>query len=832
MSISFLVSSWKERLSANSRILIAGSTQVLVAREIHPTPLAQRINMSFRSTQMFAILTLSVFGICGQADSQETGEGHQDGKHMHTNQLIDETSPYLLQHAHNPVNWHPWGAKAFELAKKQNKPIFLSVGYSTCYWCHVMERESFERGDVAAILNQHYIAIKVDREERPELDQQFMVATQVIARGRGGWPNSVWLTSEGKPWMAGTYFPREQFKQVLVQMADAWKTKHDIIMRQAESITDLIEQYASAEAETKPVTAPLLQATVEAAASQFDSKRGGFGTAPKFPPHDMLAVLIDQYRRTQSKPILEMIDTTLRDMARGGVYDQIGGGFHRYSTDANWLLPHFEKMLYDNGQLIRFYTDGYLLTDDDLYRETVEGIYQWLDCEMTSPDGAFYSAIDSESDAEEGKFYVWTYAEIIKVLGNKDGKLFAEIYGAKENGNFSEEATGHASKNNILHRTTALTDEVKKRLVPMRAKLLQTRSKREYPHLDDKTIAAWNGLMIEGLAYAGRMLDEPKYVHAAQRAADYLLNTMMKEGRLQRSSRNGQAKLDGYLNDYAFVAKSMVELYRATVHLGVAKEKYLDAATEMTETILSDFQDPVRGGFFFTAEPSQDNTSAEQLAGFVIRSKNLGSGGNLPSGNGVTTEVLLDLHELTGEARYRAIAAKTIESLSGHLHQSLGSPDHLLLALSRLEDSQSQGQFVGNVIQGTVLPAITTAAPSETVKIQVQLNIDAGWHLYGNASDEQQFVPTKLEVVPNPTVEVTEVRSPAATQKHDPVSDRMLSVYEGSVSFNIQLKVNASAASGPVQIEATLDYQACDDRKCLAPQHVTFQLPMIIKKAQ
>ena len=788
--------------------------------------------MSLRCTRLFAILSLCVLGSCGQTHSQEAGKESRDAKHKHTNQLIGETSPYLLQHAHNPVNWHPWGAEAFELAKKQNKPIFLSVGYSTCYWCHVMERESFEREDVAAILNEHYIAIKVDREERPELDQQFMVATQIIARGRGGWPNSVWLTPEGKPWMAGTYFPREQFKEALLQLAGAWKTKHDLILRQADGITGAIEQYASAQVDSQPVTPQLLTATTEAAASRFDSKRGGFGTAPKFPPHDMLAVLIDQYRRTQSKPILKMVDTTLREMARGGVYDQLGGGFHRYSTDAKWLLPHFEKMLYDNGQLIRSYTDGYLLTGDNLYRETVEGIYQWLDREMTSPDGAFFSAIDSESDAEEGKFYVWTYAQIINVLGDEDGNFFANVYGAKETGNFKEEATGHPSKSNILHRTAALTDEVKKRLVPMRAKLLKARSQREYPHLDDKIIAAWNGLMIEGLAYAGRKLDEPKYVHAAQRAADYLLDAMMQDSRLLRSSRNGQAKLDGYLNDYAFVAKGMVELHRATVHLGKAEDKYLNAATEMTETLLSDFQDPVRGGFFFTAEPSQQTTSADQLAGFVIRSKNLGSGGNMPSGNGVAAEVLLDLHELKGKARYRAIAAKTVESLSGYLHQSSGNPDHLLLALARLEDSQSQGSFVGNVVQGTIVPAITTAAPGETVDVQVQLKIDAGWHLYGTVSEEQLFMPTKLNVVSNPSVEVIEIRSPAATQKKDPVFDQMLSVYEGNVSFNVEFKVKASAASGPVKMEATLDYQACDDSKCLAPQHITFELAMMIEKAK
>ncbi len=790
------------------------------------------MTMTFRSIRTFAIVSLGVLGFCCQTDSQEIGASHKNGKHVHTNKLIDETSPYLLQHAHNPVNWYPWGPEAFELAKKQNKPIFLSVGYSTCYWCHVMERESFEREDVAAILNEHYVAIKVDREERPELDQQFMVASQLVTRGRGGWPNSVWLTPEGKPWMAGTYFPREQFKQALLQLADAWKTKHSIVIRQAEGITAAIEENAGAQSESKPVTLQWVQATTKAAASRFDSKLGGFSPAPKFPPHDMLAVLIDQYRRTNSKPVLEMIDTTLREMARGGVYDQLGGGFHRYSTDAQWLLPHFEKMLYDNGQLIRSYTDGYLLTGDDLYRETVEGIYVWLDREMTSPDGAFYSAIDSESDAEEGKFYVWTDAEIIKVLGSDDGRFFAKIYGVQEAGNFREEATGHSSKNNILHRKTALTDEVKQRLGPMRSKLLETRSKREYPHLDDKIIAAWNGLMIEGLAYAGRKLDEPKYVRAAQRAADYLLESMVKEGRLQRSSRDGKAKLDGYLNDYAFVAKGLVELYRATEHQGAAEEKYLDAATEMTETLLRDFQDPVNGGFYFTADPLKETTSSEQLAGFVIRSKNLGGGGNMPSGNGVAAELLLELADLNGEARYRSAAAKTIESLSGYLHQSSGNPDHLLLALSKLKETESPGRFAGKVFQGTAEPAVVTAAPGETVSIKVRLNIDAGWHLYAEANDAKFFKPTKLTIREHSNVETIGIVSPKGTQKQDPVFKQTLSIYEGSVTFDVKLKISDDAKPGVILVDATLECQACDDKKCIAPESIAFKLPLTIAAIQ
>ena len=467
--------------------------------------LRSELNLQFQLIHTFAfVVSLLLFGcnrtVAIPAQLQEPvapnnstagRKSSQVPTTRHTNRLAQETSPYLLQHARNPVNWFPWGSEAFELALKENKPIFLSIGYSTCYWCHVMERESFENEDVAAILNEHFICIKVDREERPEVDQQYMTATQLIT-GRGGWPNSVWLTPDGKPWMAGTYFPREKFKSSLLKLDELWKTRHADVLEQAETLTSAVERYGAADYNAKPISQELFSTTIESLQTNFDRQLGGFGSAPKFPPHANLAVLADQYRRHKAPDVLEMIDRTLTGMARGGVYDQIGGGFHRYSTDAKWLVPHFEKMLYDNAQLVRSYTDGFMLTGNREHRDAVEGIFVWLQREMTSPDGAFYSALDSESDAQEGKFYVWSWNEILEVLGDEDGKLFADVYGARESGNFKDEVAGHESKFNIFHRSKSITEiaankkiepvEFADRLAEMRAKLLDRRKTRVYLH--------------------------------------------------------------------------------------------------------------------------------------------------------------------------------------------------------------------------------------------------------------------------------------------------------------------------------------------------------------
>ncbi len=797
--------------------------------------------MRFCNVQLIPILLVVCLGwpspCCAQLGDETKPKSGKHPSHKHTNALAGETSPYLLQHAHNPVDWHPWGPEAFAKAKAQNKPIFLSIGYSTCYWCHVMERESFEREDVAEIINEHFIAIKVDREERPEVDQQYMIATQLLT-GRGGWPNSVFLTPEGQPWMAGTYFPRKQFKQVLKQLSDVWKNRHDEVLKQAAMLTKAIEQSGDAPQSNQPISQELIDQAIAVAMERFDDQYGGFGTAPKFPPHATLALLIDQYRRRPNPKMLNVIDTTLTQMARGGIYDQLGGGFHRYSTDAMWLLPHFEKMLYDNGQLMRAYTDGYRLTGDESHRDTVEGIFQWLQREMTSPDGGFYSAVDSESDAEEGKFYVWTYAEILKVLGDADGKLFASVYGVEPAGNFKEEASGTPSKNNVLHRSVALEQiaseqkiDVKKlsaRLEKMRSKLLAVRQKRDYPHLDDKILAAWNGLMIEGLAYAGRNLDEPRYIETAERAAKFILDKMIVDGRLQRTHRGGISKLDGYLNDYAFIAAGLIELYRAT-----EKQRYLDAAKGLADTALAEFQDEQSGGFYFTQNSTDDDATE-----FVIRSKNLSGGGNLPNGNGVMAMVLFDLAELTEQPSYAAAARRTLAGLSGFLWQSAGQADHLLIAAatSLARDSERHvtdptnpdAVFKAKAVQGKVYSSRVKVVAGQSFQVAVKLMIDDGWHLYAANSNVDFVHPTTLTFADNNLAEVLETKAPKGVAKRDPVIGREINLYEDDVMFVTTLRIPKDAKPGKTALKLTITSQACDSQQCAQPSKNTIELELVI----
>ena len=774
----------------------------------------------------FALIGLSLPTACSPA--QENAEtSAEEGLHKHTNTLVHETSPYLLQHAHNPVNWMPWGPEAFAKAQAENKPIFLSVGYSTCYWCHVMERESFEHEDVADIINTHYVPVKVDREERPEVDQQYMMATQLVT-GRGGWPNSVWLTPEGKPWMAGTYFPKPQFKQVLNQLADAWKTRTVDVRKQSERLTSTIEGIGSGTVESKALSQELITKSVETALQRLDPEHGGFGKAPKFPPHAILALLIDQYGRDENPALLNAIETTLDKMSRGGVYDQLGGGFHRYSTDGYWLLPHFEKMLYDNGQLMRSYTDGYLLTKNARHREIVEGVHTWLAREMTSPEGGFYSAVDSESDAEEGKFYVWTYQEILEVLGKVDGELFARVYGVDRDGNFKEEATGHSSPNNVLHLATSLRDfanqnslepdQLNDQLTSMRSRLLSVRAKRKYPHLDDKVLAAWNGLMIKGLAYAGRQLNEPKYVDSAKRASDFILDRMIKDGKLQRTHRAGISKLNGYLNDYAFVSAGLIELYRAT-----KDDKYLAATQQMADTVIRDFTDSQNGGFYFTAKPVQGIQSE-----FVIRSKNLGSGGNLPTGNGVMAQVLFDLADLTSEKKYADAANQTLKGMSGFLWQSAGQADALLVAVAtalnqnrtatKVARNDTDAAFETKAVVGEVYFSRTRIKPGESFRLAVQLTIDERFHLYGPNSSVDFVKPTLIHFPDSNSAVVDHLTPPSGIKTMDKAIGRELETYEGRVTFYVDLKMPDNADVGTTPFSLSVITQACDDKLCMEPE--------------
>jgi len=786
--------------------------------------------------------------LVSQADKVANSEGDE---HAHTNRLVHETSPYLLQHAHNPVNWHPWGKEAFEKAKREDKPIFLSVGYSTCYWCHVMEKESFEDAEVAAILNEHFVAIKVDREERPDVDEQYMLATQLITQ-RGGWPNSVWLTPEGKPWMAGTYFPKPQFIQVLNRLAELWQDRRADVVQQADALAQAIRQVSGAAiVDRRELTPELVEQAAVELADRYEPRYGGFGGAPKFPPHGTLQLLIHRYREVASgdsgddESLLKPITHTLDAMWLGGLHDHVGGGFHRYSTDQRWLLPHFEKMLYDNAQLIRSYTDGYLIAGHERYREAVADIFRWVRREMTSPGGAFYSAIDSGEVGKEGEAYVWHIDEVNEVLGAEDAPLFTEVYNFEKHGNFTEESSGERPGTNIPHLSQPIEAIAKERgedpaefagrLQRMRDELLARRQTWVQPHKDDKVLTSWNGLMIGSLAYAGRQLDEPRYTETAARAADFILENMMRDGTLLRTYRDGEAKLPGYLDDYAYFARGLTELYLAT-----SERRWLDQADRLAETLVSDFQDQRFGGFFFTTAGHEE---------LILRSKHLGGGGNTPDANGVAAQVLLQLAELTGKSKYAAAAKGTLESLAGVMAQQPFSSEHLLIAAAQYFDNPDLASTVAASPESeNRAPAVSTpdatkrvepvtievyasrlsAGPGGSLELAVMLDIDDGWHLYGKNPDADFLVPSTVMVEPAERLSIGEIDEPEPHRMTDPILKQELNTYTGRIRFHVPVTVHTDAEVGSATLTLSVKTQACDDSRCLPPQTTTLQVPLEI----
>jgi uncharacterized protein YyaL (SSP411 family) len=791
-----------------------------------------RFNLLFAAISIAFTLGPSIMNIhtpgSSFAQAQEAANETSSEKHAYTNLLINESSPYLLQHAHNPVNWYPWGDEAFAKAKLENKPVFLSIGYSTCYWCHVMEVESFEDPEVAAAINEHFIAIKVDREERPDIDEQYMIATQLLTQ-RGGWPNSVWLTPEGKPWMAGTYFPKKQFISVLNQLNELWTTRRADVDKQADAIANAAKEISepSAAGETDSQLAPaLLQRATQYLVGRFDSERGGFHGSPKFPPHSALRLLIQQYRDTSDKTLLEPIAQTLDAMWLGGIHDQLGGGFHRYSTDAQWLLPHFEKMLYDNAQLMGVFADAFEITGESRYRDAVADIYAWVDCEMTSPQGAFYSALDSGEVGKEGEAYVWTMQRLSETLDPAELELFTEVYHIEPNGNFTEESTGERSGANIPHRTETLEAiaqqrgveliGLKEQLAAIRTKLLSERLTWPQPHKDDKVLTSWNGLMIGSLAHAGRLLDEPRYIESAKRAAEFIFGSMVRDGRLLRTYRDGQAKLPGYLDDYAYYTQGLVELYRATRDI-----RWLQQAEKFATDMIAGFEDQKNGGFFFTSNDHEE---------LLVRSKHLGGGGNMPNPNGVAALVLVELFELTGDENYRAAARRALQSLAPMMQRQPAASDDLLLATSLLLSSgdksaiagahlpdsakPSTGQRVGPVVM-SASASQSDVAESDMFTATIAIDIDDGWHLYAENPEADFLQPSSVAVAANEQFAIGQVELPQAERRMDKVLKQTLNTYTGHIEFKIPVTVKAGGPVGETSLPITVTTQACDASRCL-----------------
>jgi uncharacterized protein YyaL (SSP411 family) len=586
------------------------------------------------------------------------------------NRLIDEKSPYLLQHAGNPVNWYPWGNDAFERARIEDKPIFLSIGYSTCHWCHVMAHESFEDSVVAELMNDAFISVKVDREERPDIDNIYMTVCQMLT-GSGGWPLSIVMTPDKKPFFAATYIPKDArfgrvgMMELIPQIKNLWIDRRDEILQSADQITESLVQPASMDAGGE-LSESIFTSAFEQFFNSYDKRFGGFGRAPKFPtPHNFL-FLLRYWRRSGDSRALEMVENTLTSMRRGGVYDQLGFGFHRYSTDPQWLLPHFEKMLYDQALLAMAYVETYLAAGKPEFKETAEEIFSYVLRDMTSESGAFYSAEDADSEGEEGKFYLWTEKEITEVLDHDDAQLAIRVFNIERDGNFEDQASGRRTGANILYLNKSIHDiatsmglsdnELKSRLAKIRAELFEHRRHRPRPHKDDKILTDWNGLMIAALALGSQAFDKPEYADAAGKAANFIMGNMRGPGdRLLHRFRDGEAAIAANIDDYSFLIWGLLNLYEATFD-----GAYLKKALDLNSVMIDHFWDDNTGTFYFTSD------DAEKLP---TRPREVHDGA-VPSGNSVAALNILRLGRITANLEFDAKAELIVNSSTGQVRRA------------------------------------------------------------------------------------------------------------------------------------------------------------------
>jgi uncharacterized protein len=738
-----------------------------------------------------------------------------------TNRLAGESSPYLLLHKHNPVDWYPWGEEALERARREDKPIFLSVGYSTCYWCHVMERESFSNPAVAELMNREFVNIKLDREERPDLDEIYMTATQILTE-QGGWPNSVFLTPGLTPFYAGTYFPPESrygrpgFRQVLEDLSNAWKTRRADVEEQAAEMARAMAHYLEGRSHPspEPPAGPVALRAFESLARRFDPQWGGFGNAPKFPTPSNLYLLLEL---AGEKEAGEMLAATLDQMARGGIYDQLGGGFHRYATDREWKIPHFEKMLYDNGFLLELYAREHARTGDTQAARIARETAGWLAREMTAPEGAFWSAIDAETHGHEGAFYVWSREELMETLGEEDFTFLAPLLG------FSGPPFFEGS-HYVLHLPERLDEVARRRRMALedlmreldagRAKLFEARDGRERPATDDKILTDWNGTVIAGLAVAGKLLGEPALVQQAARAADFILGTMRPSGGpLLHVWRQGQGKIAAYLADYVFLARGLLALHDAT-----GEARWLAAAADVTSEQLRRLRD--REGGFFTAGVSPD---------VLFRSKDVFDGA-MPAANAVAVLNLIDLGRRTGDLGWRGEARIALSAFTELVQNHPEGVRMLALAVRRYHETGAGGPEEASSDYGATRAAHEREASAGTVAMleheaeklvrprltlgdavdgwrpfRLTLEIAPGWHLQANPASEPYLVATEVKAEKG---ELRNIRYAEGEPFSSRYSREPISVYSGRV------EITGEVSEGG---KLTLRYQACDEGRCLPP---------------
>tara|TARA_Y100000758_G_scaffold299128_1_gene261316 strand:+ start:339 stop:2510 length:2172 start_codon:yes stop_codon:yes gene_type:complete len=616
---------------------------------------------------------------------------------QYVNRLAKESSPYLLQHKNNPVDWYPWGDEAFQKALELNRPIFLSIGYSTCHWCHVMEEESFEDEQVAQLLNDNFISIKVDREERPEIDHLYMTVCQVMT-GKGGWPLTIIMTPDKYPFFAGTYFPkkgrmgRPGMIELLPAISDAWVNKKDELIQSANQIKKYLIDSNNKELGDQ-LNQTILTTTNSQFINRYDKTHGGFGTKPKFPSPHNLIYLLRYHNMSGDKTSLLMVEKTLQEMRLGGIFDHVGFGFHRYSTDTEWILPHFEKMLYDQAMLTLAYTEAYQITYNQLYKDTAEEILYYVQRNMTDKRGGFYSAEDADSEGEEGLFYLWTIDEIKNILSNVESELLINTYGLNKEGNYDDEATGNRTEKNILYLKEPINNiELKNRLNQIIKKLYQARKKRIHPLKDDKILTDWNGLMIAAYAKAGDVFNSDDYIQQAEKSAQFILKNLTdNNGRLLKRYRNGNAGVDAHLDDYAFFIWGLLELYEATFNV-----TYLAEAIQLSNIMVDEFWDVTNGGFFLGGE------SSEKL---IVRAKT-GYDGAMPSGNSVAAMNCSKLNRITGETKWAEISDKIFITFSNEIQKTPSGYASMVNAFLFNTDNPKEIVIVGSGKDSDTISAI------------------------------------------------------------------------------------------------------------------------------
>ena len=825
-----------------------------------------RFNTVFRAASVAVCGLMLLVAVARRGDAVDDGKAPAKPK-AKANRLARETSPYLLMHAHNPVDWYAWGPEAFEKARKEGKLIFLSVGYSSCYWCHVMERKVFMNETIAKTMNDNFVCIKVDREERPDVDDIYMTALQVYyqaigAQSGGGWPLSMFITADGKPVAGGTYFPPEDsdksmgFPSILGRLNDLWKDKREQLEANADILANETRRVMRPKLSLKPIEVndTLVAKSFEAVANSFDPDFGGVDfqskrpDGPKFPTPTKLLFVQEMLKHNPDADTAELLDLTLMQMACGGIRDHLGGGFHRYSVDRKWLVPHFEKMLYDQAQLADVYVNAFVATQKPLYKQVAEEILTFVEREMTSNEGGFYSALDAETNGIEGESYVWEAREIDNILGAAAAD-FKEAYNVKDLSDFEH--------GNVLRLSTgevkALEGPRAERLAVSRQKLLTVRDQRQRPLRDEKTLTSWNGLMMGAFARAGALLNQPDFVRTAERGANFVLaNLRDAEGRLLRTHTAGKAKLNAYLDDYAFVIDGLLALHDAT-----DDARWFKAAKELQDDQLKMFRDETGGGFFFTSHHHEE---------LLARTKNCYDG-VLPAGNSVSARNLIKLAKLTGEQRYLDEARTIVELFASNLEQAPRSLTVLALAASELlaadkpkgqsdtprddrvqqvgandttakageklillAEQQEERPKKDELVRARAYLSTDRLPAGGTCRIVVLLDVKEGWHINANPPSPDFLKPTKLSFKSKSGVTLADPVYPKGHGFKMEGEDMDAMVYEGEVAIDGTLTVPKSSGGVTDEMEITVNYQACNEKGCQPPKSIKLTGKLAVAK--